>query len=110
MERAGVCRAIDRARSGAGPSLIECKTYRWRRHTERPTQIDLREQAEIEMWKERDPIARLERQLRDQGDLDEAQLQALEREITGALERAVAFAEASPFPTPEQATDDVFSA
>jgi pyruvate dehydrogenase E1 component alpha subunit len=103
-------RAVDRARSGAGPSLIECKTYRWRRHTERPTQIDLREQAEIEMWKERDPIARLERQLRDQGDLDDAQLQALQREITGALERAVAFAEASPFPTPEQATEDVFSA
>src|SRR5499427_9520362 len=63
-------RAVDRARSGAGPSLIECKTYRWRRHTERPTQVDLREQDEIEMWMGRDPIARLERQLRDQGDLD----------------------------------------
>src|SRR6516162_4714527 len=102
-------RAVDRARSGAGPSLIECKTYRWRRHTERPTQIDLREQAEIEMWKERDPIARLERQLRDQGDLDDAGRDALEREIMAALEAAVAFAEGSPFPTPEQATEDVFS-
>src|SRR5262249_42658211 len=103
-------RAVDRARSGAGPSLIECKTYRWRRHTERPTQVDLREQPEIETWMQRDPIARLERQLRDQGDLDDARLQALHREIAGALERAVAFAEASPFPSPEQATEDVFSA
>jgi pyruvate dehydrogenase E1 component alpha subunit len=103
-------RAVDRARSGAGPSLIECKTYRWRRHTERPTQIDLREQAEIETWMQQDPIARLERQLRDQGDLDDARLQTLQREIAGALERAVAFAEASPFPSPEQATEDVFSA
>jgi len=102
-------RAVARARAGGGPSLIECKTYRWRRHTERPTQIDLREQAEIEMWKGRDPIARLERQLRDQGDLDDAGRDALEREIMAALEAAVAFAEASPFPTPEQATEDVFS-
>ena len=103
-------RAVDRARSGAGPSLIECKTYRWRRHTERPTQIDLRDQAEIETWIGRDPIARLERQLRDQGDLDDAERRAMEREVMGALERAVAFAEASPFPLPEQATDDVFAA
>jgi acetoin:2,6-dichlorophenolindophenol oxidoreductase subunit alpha len=102
-------RAVERARSGAGPTLIECKTYRWRRHTERPTQIDLREQAEIEMWKGRDPIARLERQLKDQGDLDDAELQTIEREIMAALEHAVAFAEASPFPLPEQATDDVFA-
>jgi TPP-dependent pyruvate/acetoin dehydrogenase alpha subunit len=103
-------RAVDRARAGAGPSLIECKTYRWRRHTERPTQIDLREEAEIEMWRGRDPIARLERQLRDQGDLDDAGLDAMEREVMAELQRAVAFAEASPFPTPEQATEDVFSA
>jgi acetoin:2,6-dichlorophenolindophenol oxidoreductase subunit alpha len=102
-------RSVERARSGAGPTLIECKTYRWRRHTERPTQIDLREDAEIEMWKGRDPIVRLERRLRDQGDLDDTELQAIEREIMAALDRAVAFAEASPFPTPDQATDDVFS-
>jgi pyruvate dehydrogenase E1 component alpha subunit len=103
-------RAVDRARSGAGPSLIECKTYRWRRHTERPTQVDLREQDEIEMWTGRDPIARLERQLRDQSNLDDAGLKAMEREIMAALDHAIAFAEASPFPTPEQATEDVFSA
>ena len=103
-------RAVDRARSGAGPSLIECKTYRWRRHTERPTQVDLREEAEIEIWKGRDPIARLERQLREEGDLDDGGLEVMAREIMTALEDAVAFAEASPFPSPEQATEDVFSA
>ena len=47
---------------------------------------------------------------RDQGDLDDAGLQAMERDIMAALEAAVAFAEASPFPLPEQATDDVFAA
>jgi acetoin:2,6-dichlorophenolindophenol oxidoreductase subunit alpha len=102
--------AIDRARSGGGPTLIECKTYRWRAHTERKGQPDPRDATEIEAWRRKDPIALLERQLRDQDELDDAGLQAIERDIIGAIEAAVAFAEASPFPLAEQATDDVFSA
>src|SRR4051812_3236969 len=102
--------AAERARSGAGPSLIECKTYRWRAHTERRGQPDPRDPAEIETWKGRDPIALLERQLRDQGELDDAGLRAIESEIMSAIEQAIAFAEASPFPLPEHATDDVFAA
>jgi pyruvate dehydrogenase E1 component alpha subunit len=103
-------RAVDRARSGGGPTLIECKTYRQRGHTERKGQPDSRDKAEIAAWTQRDPIALLVRQLGDQGDLDEAGLQAIERDVMAALEAAVAFAEASPFPLPEQATDDVFAA
>src|ERR1700730_18197481 len=53
--------AVARARSGAGPSLIECKTYRWRGHTERQGQTDVRDKAEIEAWQRRDPIALLAR-------------------------------------------------
>jgi pyruvate dehydrogenase E1 component alpha subunit len=102
--------AVDHARSGGGPTLIECKTYRWRAHTERKGQPDLREAGEIEAWKRKDPIALLERQLRDQGEIDDAGLQTMEREIMTEIEAAVAFAEASPFPLPEQATDDVFAA
>ena len=103
-------RAVDRARSAAGPTLIEFKTYRWRAHTERIGQADPRDKGEVEAWKQKDPIAALERQLRDQGDLDDSGRQTIERDIMEALERAVAFAEASPFPLPEQATDDVFAA
>ena len=103
-------RAVERARSGGGPTLIECKTYRQRGHTERKGQSDPRDKAEIAMWTQQDPIALLERQLRDQGDLDDAGLQTIERDVMAALEAAVAFAEASPFPLPEQATDDVFAA
>src|SRR5882672_5557057 len=103
-------RAVERARSGAGPSLLECKTYRWRAHTERRGQPDPRDPGEREAWLRRDPIARLERQLRDQGDLDDAGMESMERDIMAALEAAVAFAEASPFPTPEQATEDAFAA
>jgi TPP-dependent pyruvate/acetoin dehydrogenase alpha subunit len=102
--------AVDRARSGGGPTLIECKTYRWRAHTERRGQPDPRDPVERDGWLRRDPIAQLERQLRDQGELDDAGLQSIEGDIRGALERAIAFAEASPFPLPEQAADDVFAA
>jgi acetoin:2,6-dichlorophenolindophenol oxidoreductase subunit alpha len=102
--------AVDRARSGGGPTLIECKTYRWRAHTERRGQPDPRERAEVEALQQRDPIALLARQLREQGEFDDARLQAMESEIMNALETAAAFAEASSFPLPEQATDDVFAA
>ena len=102
--------AVDRARSGGGPTLIECKTYRWRGHTERRGQTDIRDPAEVETWQRKDPIALLEQQLRAQGELDDAGLRAIEGDIMAALEAAIAFAEASPFPLPEQATDDVFAA
>src|SRR5215475_13008853 len=86
--------AVQRARAGEGPTLIECKTYRWRAHTERRGQPDPRDPGEVEMWKGRDPIAQLARQLRQQGYLDDAELQTMESDIMGALEAAVAFAEA----------------
>jgi acetoin:2,6-dichlorophenolindophenol oxidoreductase subunit alpha len=103
-------RAVERARAGGGPTLIECKTYRWRAHTERKGQPDPRDRQEVEAWKAKDPIAQLEGRMRDQGDLDDAGLKAIDREVMAAIERAVAFAEASPFPVPAQATDDVFAA
>ena len=90
--------------------MIECKTYRQRGHTERRGQPDPRDPAEVEAWKGKDPIARLERQLREQAYLDDTGMEAMEREVMAALEAAVAFAEASPFPTPEQATEDAFAA
>jgi pyruvate dehydrogenase E1 component alpha subunit len=103
-------RAIERARAGQGPTLIECKTYRWRAHTERKGQPDPRDMKEVEAWKTKDPIAQLARRMRDQGVLDDAGLQSIDREVMDAIERAVAFAEASPFPAPTQATEDVFAA
>src|SRR6478609_1342413 len=64
--------AVERARAGDGPTLIECKTYRWRGHTERRGQADPRDQAEVEGWQRKDPIALLERQLKEQDELDDA--------------------------------------
>ncbi len=102
--------AVARARAGGGPTLIECKTYRWRAHTERQGQADPRDKAEVAAWQHKDPIALLERQLREQGELDDGARRTLESEVMAALDAAIAFAEASPFPLPEQASDDVFAA
>ncbi len=103
-------RAVERARAGEGPTLIECKTFRWRAHTERKGQPDFRTADEIESWKRKDPIARLVAQLKAQGQLSDHDLAAMETEVLAGIETACAFAEASPFPRPEQATEDVFAA
>jgi pyruvate dehydrogenase E1 component alpha subunit len=102
--------AIARARAGDGPSLIECKTYRHRRHTERPDQPDDRPADELEAWLRRDPIERLVARLRaQQGQLGDEEWEAMDREILRAIDAAVAFAEASPVPSPEAALEDVFA-
>ena len=103
--------AAERARAGEGPTLIECKTYRHRRHTERPTQPDIRPADEVKAWVRKDPIARLVTHLKSQqGQLTDEEWQAMDEEILERVERAVAFARASGFPDPGRATDDVFAA
>src|SRR5258708_8301208 len=72
-------RAVERARSGDRPTLIECKTYRWRGHTERKGQPDPRDQAEVAAWRLRDPIPQLERPPPAQGGLADAPPPALAR-------------------------------
>ena len=101
--------AVNRARAGQGPTLIECKTYRWRGHTERPGQADPRPQAEIEEWRQRDPINRFVTNLMDQGILTEEAWQKMDAEILAAIEDAVKFSEESPFPDPEAAVEDIFA-
>ncbi|MEC7303121.1 MAG: thiamine pyrophosphate-dependent dehydrogenase E1 component subunit alpha, partial [Pseudomonadota bacterium] len=102
--------AVARARAGEGPTLIECKTYRWGRHTERPTQAEPRPTAEVEEWKTRDPIPRLVEALKaQQGQLTDEEWEEMDQEILAQISTAVAYAKASAFPKPEAALDDVFS-
>ena len=102
--------AVARARAGEGPTLIECKTYRWGRHTERPTQAEPRPTAEVEEWKARDPIPRLVEALKaQQGQLTDEEWEEMDQEILARISSAVAYAMASAFPKPEAALDDVFS-
>jgi pyruvate dehydrogenase E1 component alpha subunit len=102
--------AVTRARRGEGPTLLECKTYRWRAHTERPGAVDPRPAEEIAAWMAKDPIARLADDLeQQQGQFSNAEFQAMDDEILAEIEASVAFAEASPFPAPEAALEDVFA-
>ena len=108
---AATTEAVARARVGDGPTLIECKTYRHRRHTERPSQPDVRPQAEIDAWMKKDPIDRLVDHLQaQQGQLSVEEWQAMDAEILQQVEDSVSFAKASAFPSPDRVTDDVFAA
>jgi TPP-dependent pyruvate/acetoin dehydrogenase alpha subunit len=100
--------AVDRARSGNGPSVIENKTYRIRGHFEGDPQ-KYRTQAEITPWQEEnDPIKRLHDYLVTNEILDEKMNIKVWEDAAAALEEAVAFAKESPFPEPEEALEDLF--
>ncbi|MGI9480013.1 MAG: thiamine pyrophosphate-dependent dehydrogenase E1 component subunit alpha [Hyphomicrobiaceae bacterium] len=102
--------AIAHARAGGGPSLIECKTYRQRAHTERADQPDSRPKAEIDAWMAKDPIDRLVEQLQgQQGQFSQEEWAAMDADVMREIEEAVAFAKASPFPKTENVTDDMFA-
>ena len=102
--------AVARARAGDGPTLIECKTYRHRRHTERADQPDDRPREEVEAWMKDDPIDRLVTHLKaQQGQLSNDEWAALDAEVMAEIEAAVTFAKASPFPAREAANEDVFA-
>jgi pyruvate dehydrogenase E1 component alpha subunit len=103
-------KAVERARAGEGPSLIECKTYRWRAHTERPGQPDYRPKEEIEVWKKSDPIQRLVKHLKSQqGQFSDDEWKKMDEEVLAAIQRSVAFSEASAFPKPQAALEDIFA-
>ena len=102
--------AVDRARAGEGPSLVECKTYRWYFHAMRNAPPpETRPAAEIAAWKARDPIGRFVADLLGRGLLAEAELKRIEQGVAADLQAAVAFAEASPFPDPADLAVDMFA-
>ena len=102
--------AVGRARRGEGPSLLECKTYRWHFHAMRAARPpETRPAEEVASWKARDPIARLEQHMVGQGLLTPAMLQAMRDRVAADLDAAVAFADASPFPDPKDLLADMFA-
>ncbi len=100
--------ARERARQGYGPTLIECKTYRWYGHSE----IDpakYRSPEEVEYWKSRDPIPAMQRYMEKRGVWNEDWKQQITGEINKEIDEAIAFAEKSPYPEPEECLDHVYS-
>lgn len=104
--------AVERARRGEGPTLLEAKTYRFEAHDEGEFALigtTYRTEEEVARWKARDPLAQFQAWLLENGHKTQAQIDALEREIQQELEEAVAFAEDSAWPAPEQAFQHVFA-
>jgi pyruvate dehydrogenase E1 component alpha subunit len=101
--------AVDRARSGEGPSLVETRTYRYENHAIGLPMEAYREMEEIEDWREnRDPL-KLFRGRLEEFSIESSQLDDVDAEIADEVEAAVDFAKASPEPAPEEAFTHVFT-
>lgn len=109
--REAVESAAARARGGEGPSLVECKTYRYKGHfaAEFAIKAHYREEEEIAQWRKRDPIVLFAGKLKEQGVLTESMEVEIRGSIDKELDDAVEFARRSPLPAPEEALEHVFA-
>jgi acetoin:2,6-dichlorophenolindophenol oxidoreductase subunit alpha len=102
--------AIARARSGEGPSLLECKTYRFFDHVGmRGMGLSYRSDEELDAWRARDALRSFEASLVDMGISTERKIANVYKKADEELEIAIAFAEDSPFPDVSDLLDDVYS-
>lgn len=100
--------AIARARAGDGPTLIECKTYRWRGHSEHDPAF-YRTDEELAMWKSRDPLPTFTTYLGHRNILTDEQLAGIEARVKQEIDEAVEFAQNSPDPDPADAATDLYA-
>jgi acetoin:2,6-dichlorophenolindophenol oxidoreductase subunit alpha len=101
--------AVERARRGEGPSLVEAKTYRYDNHAIGIPIEHYRPQEEIDRWRERDPIKLFEPVLQDRGVLDEQGLERIRHEVQAEIEAGLEFARSSAYPDPEDAFEHLFA-
>jgi TPP-dependent pyruvate/acetoin dehydrogenase alpha subunit len=102
--------AIARARRGEGPTLLECKTYRYFDHVGvRGMGVSYRDDSEVIEWRQRDPIPLMERKLSELGILTAEQAAGVREGTLLEVREAIAFAEASPFPSADQLLEDVYT-
>ncbi len=107
--REATLKAVQRARKGEGPSVIENKTYRFRGHFEGDPQ-KYRTESEVDAWKNKnDPVKRFADYLARKKILTKELNQQIWHEVETELKKAVAFAEQSPYPEPQEALDDLFT-
>lgn len=101
-------KAVQRARKGEGPTLIECKTYRHKGHS-RIDPAKYRPPDEVELWLSRDPIALFRKKLVKINVLTEEEIREIEKNVTIELEKAEKYAITSSQPNPEEALEDVYA-
>ncbi|MEO8659530.1 MAG: dehydrogenase E1 component subunit alpha/beta [Bryobacteraceae bacterium] len=102
--------AAERARSGGGPTLLECRTYRTRAHSEGMGDYTYRTRDEVAGWRERCPIKRYRKHLLETGEAAAEQLNAIDAEIQAEVKAASQAAEAAPWPEAKDATTHVYAA
>jgi len=100
--------AIERARKGEGPTLLECKTYRWRGHSEREA-MEYRPIEEVNFWKQKCPIERLAKRLILNGGLTKPKIKQIEEEIKVEIENSLDYANQASFPKPEELINGVYA-
>lgn len=101
-------KALRRAREGEGPTLIECKTYRYKGHA-RFDPAKYRPREELEQWLKRDPIAKFKDDLIKMDVLSGEAVESIEQKIDIKIQEAVKFAEESPEPDPDAALKYVYA-
>ncbi|HEU4492630.1 MAG TPA: thiamine pyrophosphate-dependent dehydrogenase E1 component subunit alpha [Rubrobacteraceae bacterium] len=101
--------AVDRARRGEGPTLIEAKTYRMTAHSSDDDDRRYREREEIEEWRQKDPIVRFERYLMENGVMSEERKEEIGQQIKDEVAKASEYAENAPFAEPEEAMERVYA-
>jgi acetoin:2,6-dichlorophenolindophenol oxidoreductase subunit alpha len=102
--------AVDRARAGQGPSLVEVMTYRFNEHSEGlRLAVDYRPAAEKAAWLARDPVKLFRSYLLESGVADEATVAGLEADVAAEVEAAVQFANDSPYPEASVAFKDIYT-
>jgi TPP-dependent pyruvate/acetoin dehydrogenase alpha subunit len=100
--------ALARARKGEGPTLIECKTYRWHGHSEHDKAF-YRTKEELAMWKSRDPIPTFASYLKGLHEVSDEQVTDIEARINATIDDAVEFAANAPDPDPSEAAADLYA-
>ncbi len=100
--------AMERARNGGGPTLLECKTYRLRPHSSADDDRKYRSAEEVESWRARDPIKRFEHYLVEHGIMTGEEIDALRREVRAEVDAATDAAVAAPYPTVESIADHLY--
>jgi TPP-dependent pyruvate/acetoin dehydrogenase alpha subunit len=105
-----VGKALESARKGRGPTLVECKTYRFRGHFEGDPNLGerYRTKKEMEQWKAKCPIRRHKSRILKERLATKKEMENLEKEVRRQIEDAMSYAERSPFPAGEEALEDVF--
>jgi len=103
----GVTRAIERARAGQGPTLVECKTFRMTGHSAHDDAGYVPPEL-FQFWEERDPIRRHERLLIERGLIDVAGTEEIKTRVNREIDEAIQIAEKDPFPDPEDCLKDVY--